>query len=69
MGAVAGVLPPPWIVSEEFEWFQIGNSWIALNLSGPGERTYRVLAELRILAVTMVVIALVVSLLRLLPAH
>ena len=69
LGAVAGILPMPWLVSEEFAWFQIGNSWIALNYSGPDERTYRVLAELRILAVTMVVTAMVVSLLRLLPAH
>jgi uncharacterized membrane protein YhaH (DUF805 family) len=69
MGAAAGMLTMPWLVSQEFAWFQIGNSWIALNTSGPHERTYRLLAELRILAVTAVVIAMVVSLLRLLPAR
>jgi hypothetical protein len=69
MGTVAGTLAMPWFVVTEFARFQMVNSWIALNASGQREYANLVLiAKLRILAVALIVVAVVLSLLRLAPA-
>ncbi len=71
MGALAGLLAMPWFASTEFEWFQMGNSWIALNVSEADKFTVNsiLLAKLRIFTVALIVTATALSLLRLVPAH
>lgn len=69
MGAVAGGLAMPLFVSQEFEWFQMVNSWIVLNTNSSGlyPKSLVLSAELRILAVALTVTAVALSLLRLVP--
>jgi len=71
MGAVAGLIAAWWLLSQEkllASWG--GNSWIALNLNWVGRDEESLLfAKVRIVAVGLVVIATLISLMRLPPAR
>ncbi|HMD83254.1 MAG TPA: hypothetical protein VKO18_00975 [Terriglobia bacterium] len=70
MGAGAGLIAAWWLLSEErllASWG--GNSWIALNLPSVARNDESLLfAKIRILAFGLVVVAIVISVMRLLPA-
>ena len=70
MGAVAGTPATPLFVSQEFARFRMMNSWIALNTSEPKAYIGNLVlfGQLRILAVALIVVAVMLSVLRLLPA-
>jgi hypothetical protein len=69
MGLAAGCMALPWFIwSEGFPFnFQMVNSWITFNLSEGNDLGNILLAKLKILAVGLIVIAIVVSALRLIP--
>jgi hypothetical protein len=69
LGLVAGLISAAWLIATEFVWFQMMNSWIALNVNGgdPYGRAVRSVAVMRIVAVCLIVVAIVLSLFRLLP--
>jgi hypothetical protein len=71
LGSVGGLTATPWFVTAELSGLYGDNSWIALNSNWPGGRNdvFILLAELRILAVALIVVATVCSLSRLLPAR
>ena len=68
-GLAAGCMALPWFIwSEGFPFnFQMVNSWITFNLSDRDDLGYILLAKLKILALGLIVIAIVVSALRLIP--
>jgi hypothetical protein len=68
-GLAAGCMALPWLIwSEGFPFnFQMVNSWITFNLSDRDDFGNILLAGLKILAFGLIVIAIVVSALRLIP--
>ncbi len=70
LGIVAAWLSVMWLIATEFAWFALWNSWIDLNLSSHDpEGNLRHLAVLRIAIAALTVMALVLSVSRLLPSH
>jgi hypothetical protein len=67
-GLVAGLMALPWFAWSELDVFSWMNSWITLNGASPEDKVYIELAKLKILAVAVIVVAIVCSVLRLLPA-
>jgi hypothetical protein len=68
LGLAAGLMALPWFARVELALFSVANSWIALNATSQQDKAYIVLAELRILSVAFLVIAIAASALRLLSA-
>jgi hypothetical protein len=68
-GLCAGLLALPWFVWTETRWPQISNSWIALNTTNKREDFALHFAQLKILTVGLIVIAVSGSMVRLLPAN
>jgi len=68
LALIAVLLPIPWLVHTELVQFKFANSWITLNLPDwiKGE-SYREMAEFKILASTVLMLALTYLSLRLLP--
>jgi hypothetical protein len=71
LGLAAGMLAASWFVWIELLFSEGTNSWIALNLAEPNveEVAFLTFTKLKVLSVGPVVIAIVCSALRLLPAH